>query len=259
MWHNVRILNAISNACMAIFILAVVTGAIGWLIQKPVYALQTVRVQSAGGEALRHVNALTVRNIALPNIRGNFFTVDLDEVRGAFEAVPWVRSASVRREWPDKLVVSLEEYQPLGVWGNEGMLLSTKGDLFTVNMAEAEEVYDLLQFSGPEGSEKEVMVRYMDFCRRFAAIDLVPREVRLSDRYAWSVRLDNGMRVEFGREAEPGTMDVLMNRLLHAYPQLAGMADGRIENIDMRYPNGLALKVRNALPASDIQRSSVAL
>ena len=67
------------------------------------------------------------------------------------------------------------------------------------------------------------------------------------------------MRVEFGREAEPGTMDVLMNRLLHAYPQLAGMADGRIENIDMRYPNGLALKVRNALPASDIQRSSVAL
>ena len=244
---------------MAIFILAVVTGAIGWLIQKPVYALQTIRVQSAGGETLRHVNALTVRNIALPNIRGNFFTVDLDEVRGAFEAVPWVRKASVRREWPDKLVVSLEEYQPLGVWGSEGRLLSTKGDLFTVNMAEAEEDYDLLQFSGPEGSEKEVLAHYMEFCQRFAAIDLSPKEVRLSDRYAWSVRLDNGMRVEFGREEEQDTMDVLMDRLLHVYPQLADMTDDHIENIDMRYPNGLALKVRNALPASNTQRSSVAL
>ena len=127
MWHNVRILNAISNTCMVVFIIAVVTGVIGWLIQKPVYALQTVKVQSSDGKELRHVNALTVKSIALPNIKGNFFTVDLNEVRIAFEAVPWVREASVRREWPDRLIVSLEEYQPLGIWGNEGQLLSTKG------------------------------------------------------------------------------------------------------------------------------------
>ena len=154
MWHNVRILNAISNTCMALFILIVVTGFIGWLIQKPVYALQAIRVESANGEVLRHVNASTVRNIALPNVKGNFFTVDLEEVRTAFEAVPWVREASVRRERPGRLVVSLEEYHPLGTWRNEGQLLSTKGDLFTVNMAEAEEDYDLLKFSGPQGSEK---------------------------------------------------------------------------------------------------------
>ena len=100
MWHNVRILNAISNTCMAVFIIAVVTGVIGWLIQKPVYALQTVKVQSSDGKELLHVNAMTVKSIALPNIKGNFFTVDLNEVRTAFEAVPWVREASVRRERP---------------------------------------------------------------------------------------------------------------------------------------------------------------
>ena len=79
MWHNVRLLNAISNTFFAIFILAVGAGVIGWLIQKPVYALQTVRVQSADGKELKHVNALTVRNIALPNVKGNFFTVDLND------------------------------------------------------------------------------------------------------------------------------------------------------------------------------------
>ena len=87
MWHNVRILNAISNTCMAVFIIAVVTGVIGWLIQKPVYALQTVKVQSSDGKELLHVNAMTVKSIALPNIKGNFFTVDLNEVRTAFEPV----------------------------------------------------------------------------------------------------------------------------------------------------------------------------
>lgn len=259
MWHNVRVLNAISNVCMAIFIMAVAAGIVGWLIQKPVYALQTVKVQSTGGGELRHVNALTVKSIALPNIKGNFFTVNLDEVRTAFEAVPWVRVASVRREWPDRLVVSLEEYQPLGVWGNEGQLLSTKGDLFTVNMAEAEEDYDLLKFSGPDGSEKEVLARYREFCKRFAEIHLVPKEIRLSNRYAWSVRLDNGMNVEFGREKDQNTIDELMNRLKEAYPQLAEKTDNRIENIDMRYPNGLALKIREQIPVPSTQRNNVAL
>ncbi len=259
MWHNVRALNAISNTCLVMFFLAVGAGIVSWLIQKPVYALQTVKVQSANGETLRHVNALTVRSIALPNIKGNFFTVDLNEVRRAFEAVPWVREASVRREWPDKLIVSLEEYQPLGVWGTEGRLLSTKGDLFTVNMAEAEEDYDLLKFSGPEGSEKEVLERYRDFYRRFAEIRLVPKEIRLSDRYAWTVILDSGMKVEFGREKDQSTMDNLMNRLMEAYPRLAEKTGNLIENIDMRYPNGLALKMKGKLPVSGIQQNSVAL
>ena len=259
MWHNVRLLNAISNTFFAIFILAVGAGIIGWLIQKPVYALQTIRVQSADGKELKHVNALTVRNIALPNVKGNFFTVDLNDVRAAFETVPWVREASVRREWPDKLIVSLEEYEPLGVWGNAGQLISTKGDLFTVNMAEAEEDYDLLKFGGPEGSEKEVLNRYKEFCKQFAGIHLVPKEVMLSDRYAWSVRLDNGMKVEFGREKNQDTMNRLMNSLLKAYPQLAQKAANGIESIDMRYPNGVALKVKGTLSASNIKQDSVAL
>lgn len=259
MWHNIRVLNAISNICMAIFVMAVAAGIVGWLIQKPVYALQTVKVQSVEGRELQHVNALTIKSIALPNIKGNFFTVDLNEVRMAFEAVPWVREASVRREWPDRLVVSLEEYQPLGVWGNEGRLLSTKGDLFTVNMAEAEEDYDLLKFSGPEGSEKDVLIRYQEFRRQFAAIHLVPKEIRLSDRYAWSVKLDNGMKVEFGREKDQNTIHELMNRLKEVYPWLEERTGEGIENIDMRYSNGLALKLKGKLPVSDTQRNNVTL
>ena len=90
-------------------------------------------------------------------------------------------------------------------------------------------------------------------------IHLVPKEVMLSDRYAWSVKLDNGMRVELGREKEQNTMSDLMARLLEAYPQLAEKTNDGIENIDMRYPNGLAVKVRGKQSVSDTQRNSVAL
>ena len=71
MWHNVRILNAISNTCMAVFIIAVVTGVIGWLIQKPVYALQTVKVQSSDGKELLHVNDGQEHRVA--EYQGKFF------------------------------------------------------------------------------------------------------------------------------------------------------------------------------------------
>lgn len=81
----------------------------------------------------------------------------------------------------------------------------------------------------------------------------------LSDRYAWSVRLDNGMKVEFGREKNQDTMNRLMNSLLKAYPQLAQKAANGIESIDMRYPNGVALKVKGTLSASNIKQDSVAL
>ncbi|MFX6702108.1 FtsQ-type POTRA domain-containing protein, partial [Acinetobacter baumannii] len=88
---------------------------------------------------------------AVPRIHGNFFTADLTAVRAAFEAVPWVRKAMVRREWPDRLVVKIEEHKALGTWGEDGKLLSQKGDVFTANLAEAEDDGDLLEFDGPPG------------------------------------------------------------------------------------------------------------
>jgi cell division protein FtsQ len=156
--------------------------------------------------------------------------------------VPWVRKASVRREWPNQLIVQVEEHEALGTWGEDGRLLSVKGDAFTANLAEADEDHELPAFEGPEGSEKEVLSRFAELRGWFAPIRLVPTSLSLSSRYAWTVRLDNGMSVELGREKDPSTLKDRVQRLVSIYPQLvARLQDGRIDTIDMRYPNGLAL------------------
>ncbi len=108
MWHNIPLLKKLSNFFFCLFFLAVVAGVCAWLLKKPVYALQLVKVQSMDGKPLNHVSDMTVRNIAVPGIKGNFFTADLEEVRQAFESVPWVHKASVRREWPDILLCAVE-------------------------------------------------------------------------------------------------------------------------------------------------------
>jgi cell division protein FtsQ len=244
MWQDARALNATAGAITALVALACICSGIWWLSQRPMFTLRAVRVESMYGLDLQHVNELTVRNGVLGRIKGNFFTSDLEQVRTTFEAVPWVRKASVRREWPNQLIVAVEEHEALGTWGEDGRLLSVKGDVFTANLAEADEDHELPAFEGPPGSEKEVLARFAELRGMFAPIRLVPESLSLSKRYAWTVRLDNGMSVELGRERDPGRdgMKARVQRLVSIYPQLvARLQEGRIDTIDMRYPNGLAL------------------
>jgi cell division protein FtsQ len=244
MWHDIKMMNATTGALLGALVLGLLASGTWWLAQRPMFTLKVIRIEGVGETSLRHVNAATVRSAALPRIKGNFFTTNLDGVRLAFEAVPWVRKAAVRREWPDTLIVSIEEHQPLGTWGEDGRLLSSSGDVFTANLAEAEEDGDLLAFEGPEGSEKEVLARYRDLHDWFAPAHLAPEEVQLSKRYAWKVKLDNGMTVELGREQSRTTLKERVDRLIGVYPQLVERLQDRIESVDMRYPNGLALKAQ---------------
>ena len=205
MWHDIRILNAVSSTLLGLAALVLLSAGLWWMAQRPMFTLKAIRID--GGEVqLRRVNALTVRSTALPRIKGNFFTANLDAVRAAFESVPWVRKATVRREWPNTLLVTIEEHQPLGTWGEDGRLVSVKGDVFTANLDEAEEDGELPEFSGPQGSAPEVVARYAELRKWFAPLDLAPEAVQLSERYAWRVRLDSGVTVELGREQTPATL-----------------------------------------------------
>ncbi len=254
MWHDVKLLNTVANALLALFALMLLAAGVWWLMQRPMFTLAAIEVQGPQQTALRHVSVSTMRATALPRIRGNFFTVNLDSVRTAFEAVPWVRKASVRREWPNRLDVTLEEHVPLGTWGDEGRLVSVEGELFTVNLAEAEEDGDLVALDGPEGSEKDVVARFDELRQWFAAVGLAPEMVQLSARYAWDVKLNNGMKVELGREQTEATISERVARLIAVYPQLVTRLQDRIESIDLRYPNGMALTAEGMKFGSNNQK-----
>ncbi|MBR7799609.1 cell division protein FtsQ/DivIB [Undibacterium fentianense] len=242
MWQDVRLLNAIANVLFSFVLLAMAVSGVWWVINRPVFNLHVVRVVADSQQNLRHVNALTIRDQALPKISGNFFTTNLDAVRAAFELVPWVRKASVQRVWPDKLIVRIDEHEVLGTWGEDGRLVSIAGDVFTANLAEAEEDVELVGFSGPDGSEKEVVAQYRQFKEWFAQIGLEPELVEYSTRYAWSVKLNNGMQVELGKAQDAKGLKKRVDQLVKVYPQLVTRLQGNIVSVDMRYPNGLALR-----------------
>lgn len=247
MWNNTQLLNRLSRALWVLTVLLLAAGGLAWVGTRTVFALHTVEVKAADEGALRHVNALSIRANVNGKFSGNFFSVDLGAVRDAFESVPWVRRASVRRVWPSGLEVVLEEHEALGTWGplESAKLVNTYGEIFVANVAEAEEDGMLMAFQGPENSAADVLAKMETIGQWFRPLQLAPREVWLSDRYAWRAKLSNGMQVELGREQneqDRAAMDGRVRRFVAAWPQVVAKWGKQIEYADLRYPNGFAIR-----------------
>jgi cell division protein FtsQ len=166
-------------------------------------------------------------------------------VRRSFEQVPWVRRAHVRRIWPNQLHVTLEEHRALAVWG-DGRLVNDRGELFSASLAEAEDDGPLLEFSGPPGSELQVMRRWAQLTQQLASLSMTPQAVQLSDRYAWTVRTADGMTLLIGRE-QGVALDDRVARWVAAYPQVAARISHPIRTVDLRYPHGFAVHAPGAI------------
>ncbi|HXF45380.1 MAG TPA: FtsQ-type POTRA domain-containing protein, partial [Burkholderiaceae bacterium] len=217
-----------------------------WLAALPLLDIRRVEVRGD----LMHVRSASVRAAVAGKIAGNFLTVRLDDVRQAFESIPWVAAASVRRAWPDRLVVTLSEHRALGLW-SDGQLLSDRGRLFVANAAEAEIYGPLVQFDGPPQFAAEAARRYYEFAAALAPLALTLAGLEISERGSWCAITDIGQRFELGRDDPPGRLSAALARLVAVYPTVTAQLGGPPRRIDMRYPNGLAAAPgKNANPAA---------
>lgn len=245
-WHDVRLLNAIANGLSAVAALALLAGATSWAVHRPAFTLRAVVVEPASDERpLQHVSRATLRASGAVRPAGTFFTVNLDSVREQFESVPWVRRAQVRRIWPNTLRVAIEEHRPLAVWA-DGRIVNQQGELFVANVAEAEAEGELLEFSGPPGSEGEVTRRWAELRELLVPLSVVPQAVALSSRWAWSARLDDGTTLLLGRD-QGMPLAERVARWVAMHGAVRGRLNREVVAVDLRYPNGFAIRSPGAL------------
>ncbi|MHB0919214.1 MAG: cell division protein FtsQ/DivIB [Thiobacillus sp.] len=221
-------------------------GAASWVMAQPWFALRNIEVKTP----VAHVTEAQIRLVAERQVRGTFFTVDLENVRNSMEKLPWVREARVERRWPDTLVVSLTEHVPLARW-NDNALVNEAGEVF-VAAADTR----LPRLSGPEDSSDEVVAAYRRHHAALAPLGMAIDELRLSPRRAWRLKLDNGMTLALGREQT----DARLTRFVALYPRLFGAAQAAVSadapaaapmtpvTVDLRYPDGFAVRMPDGVP-----------
>lgn len=238
-------MQAAGTLMFAAAALMLLGGAGLWLMQRPWFDLRHVDLRSAERGALRHVNANVVRAATIGRLRGNFFTLKLDEARRVFESVPWVAAVSVRRAWPDRLMVTLTEHRAVAIW-DDGRLLSDRGQLFVANVAEAEVAGPLPQVDAPPRFGAEVARRLPQLAQRLESIGKVLASIEISERAGWTLQAENGMTIALGRDEPAGRLDERLALLADHYPAIAAQLGAPPVRIDTRYPQGIAVAVASS-------------
>jgi cell division protein FtsQ len=231
MWDNPRLLNMAAGALVGVALLALAVGGTFLVLRSSFFPITRIEVMHSLAKTTREeIEAATRGRIA-----GNFFAVSPVEVRAGLEQLPWVRRVSVRRVWPDRLEVVLEEHVALARWGDDA-LVNTYGERFNGRSDEP-----LPLFLGPVGTEREVARSYARFADALTPLGTGLERVVLTPRYAWQLRLASGLHVMLGRDADGA--EARLRKFVALYPATLGRLARRHEYVDLRYPNGFALRV----------------
>lgn len=236
LWDRPLLLNLMSDLLLLGGGVLLAWAAFTALQRLPVFPLRHLVVTTP----VEQVSRAQIEHAARTTLTGNFFTVDLGEVRESFERLPWVRRADVRRRWPDTVELKVEEHQAVARWTpfeGEGRLVNKQGEVFVASTAKT-----LPVFVGPEGSADRVLERYAEFVEGLRPLGREPVAVTLSSREAWQLRLDDGVLLELGRDQPKHPLNERIERFVATYNVARGHFQTALGTVDMRYPNGFALR-----------------
>ena len=239
MWDNPRLLNGAANGLIAVAVVIFAFAATQAVLNSPLFPLREITVFGN----LAHTSHEDIERATRGRVAANFFAADLALIRGSLERLAWVRRVDVRRVWPDRIEVALEEHAALARWGGIA-LVNTFGERFA---GQSEAILPL--FAGPAHTEGEVTRRYRRYAELLAPLGNGLERVILTPRFAWQLHLANGLSIELGRDLANDTAEARLARFVSAYPQTLGRIARRHESVDLRYLNGFALRV------TDIERA----
>lgn len=243
--YQVRRLGKLGRAVLMTFasVLSLLTVALlmaDQLFHPQAFVIQELKIKGK----FRYLEPLDVDSVLRAQELGNFFSVELDVLKAKVEALEWVQSADIRRQWPNSLNVSIVEHQPAMRWGDDKWI-STSGSIITLpsNIDGA----NVITLSGDESQSKRILLQASRWKKEFAREGIELRKTKFSNSQAWTLRLfypelENEFELLLGSEdvkERLARFKVLFNEQLR-------FSDKTLERVDARYPDGLAVKHGNA-------------
>lgn len=211
------------------------------------------------GDSLKRVaDALQTRGARM-------LQLDLIALKNGVKQIAWVRDANVRRQFPSTIVVAIEEHRPVATWGFaappvpvtedaeinlQSLLVNSYGEVFRAVISD-ERKATLPMLDGPDGSATEVLEKYAAMIAPLAAIDRAPKKLLMSARRAWQVTLDDGGRLQLGRNDS----ELRLLRYVRAYPQVVALQKAGTD-VDLRFQSGFAIATELSHRSGDVVKAN---
>lgn len=191
-----------------------------------------------------------ILGLGLPN---TYIGQDVDDIQQEVMRFPWVKHASVRKQWPDRLIVHVEEYKPAFYW-NDLFLLNENGVVFSVPLDRINDL-KLPRLYGPEGKAKSVLETYYkldNLSKKLANNQLALKiDAAISDeRNAWQLMVkqciagicveDQEIKLVLGSE----NIEERYQLFMKLFPEIQSRipTNERITVADLRYENGISVQ-----------------
>lgn len=233
MWDDAGAMARLTRWLLLLTGLLLLGAGIAWVHNSDHFPIKQVSIQGR----LKHADGRELQAVAHQYMSGNIFRADVNGAQDAFQRLPWIDSASVRRRLPDTVDIILTERIPIARWKGSG-LVDNKGNVFQGKTQDS-----LPMFEGQPDTGKDMVKHYNEFTTILSRHHLKVKELIYTPRSAWIVVLDNGITVRLGRENEFKRLQ----QFAQVWPNLLQKNKDRLAYVDMRYKDGFSVRYSQSL------------
>ncbi len=199
------------------------------------FPIRTVHVYG-----VNRVNQQDIQSALTPLLENGFFATKIDRIRDRLREFVWVSDILVRRTWPDLVDITIVEKNAVARW-KIGGLLSDNGEVFSPDRKTWPD--ELPMFAGGAGKQIIMLEHFKNINRILVPLHAKIAYLELTPYEAWKLTLDNGVTLQMGQK------DILtrLEHFVKVYSKIIGERADRVEYVDLRYPNGVAIKLKTAV------------
>ena len=175
-----------------------------------------------------------IKTVLQPLVMTGYFDADMQAIHSTVATLPWVDTVTVKRIWPDAIDIKVREKKPYARWGKNS-LITERGVIFTPN--NLEQFKNLTVVTGPEMQQVKVLEIMKGIKTALADQSMELAEFTVNDRWAWKIKLVNGLEILLGRNEQ-------LKKLQRYLKTLAVLKQEQVDAmaiVDLRYPNGYAV------------------
>lgn len=231
LWDNAQALKRLYRWLYVCVLFCLLAAGVTWVVHSPYFPVRQIQVL----QSLKHLQSTEIAKISRQYLRGNIFTVNVSAAQAELAKLPWVAKVQVKRIWPDTVQLDIKERVPVAR-RNTQQLVDMDGRIF--NAATQEQLPLLV---GTTGSTRHMTVHLLTFENLLQPTGLHVQELQLSDRSAWQLILTNGITLRLGREK----VEQRLASFVWAWQQVLQNQASNIDYVDLRYPDGFALRYKN--------------
>lgn len=203
------------------------------------FALREVRVEGRGETAVADILSAVRANRGDP-----ILGIDIDAVRQRLEDLPWIETASVERRFPDQLIVSVTEAEPMALWQRSQKLFLVSRDGAVIETANLGKYAKLLIIVGDEAPKKaqdlfDILAQEPELRTHVTAAVLVGKR-------RWNIRMDNDVDVKL---PEDGALEAW--RHFADLNRQDNLLDKDITVVDLRQPDRVVVRQGHPQPPVD--------